>query len=270
MIKSGKKTTIGLILIFFSLICFSIGGYIWYMNTQWTDRNGYTISQKIKLNTDSPLIVFSDHSFNLKEEISPILQRVIKPDDFISERWTIKNNLEKNVFIGIATADKARDYCKLMHYKEADDWDVSTGPWEMKIWVNSYLNHPGADSTQPPGNVNIWLTSGSGKATAGFEKVMVSGDYWVMIMNADGSSGLDVDLDWGQDTSTPRASKHSCWNGSRLRCLWFNLVYSCMETRVNILGLSHVRALNMKLKTSCLSTPAYTVLFRCAFDQIFG
>ena len=197
MNKGGKKRAIGLLFILLSLISFISGGYIWYMNTRCTDINGFTASQKIKLSTDSASIVFSDHHFNMNEELPSILQIVINPDNFMSERWTIQNNLEKDVFIGIAAADKAQEYSKLMHYKEADDWDITGGPWEIKIWVNTYQNHLGADSTQPPGNANIWIASGSGKDVAEFEKTMVSGDYWVMIMNVDGSSGIDVDLHAG-------------------------------------------------------------------------
>jgi hypothetical protein len=197
MNKGGKKKAIGILFILLSLICFISGGYIWYMNSRYTDISGFTISEKIKLSTDSASIVFSDHHFNMKEELPSILQIVINPDNFMSERWTIQNNLEKDVFIGIAVADKAQDYSKLMHYKEADDWDITGGPWEIEIWVNTYQNHLGTDSTQPPRNADIWLASGSGKDVAEFEKTMVTGEYWVMIMNVDGSPGLDVDLHAG-------------------------------------------------------------------------
>jgi hypothetical protein len=197
MAKNGMKKAIGLLLILFSVICIVSGGYVWYMNTQWTDRNGFTTSQKIKISTDSPIIVFSDHIINMKDEIPPILQILLDPDNFTAMRWTIQNNLGKDVFIGIAPADKARDYCKLTHYKEADDWDTTSSPWSIVIYVNTYLNNPGADSIKPPGNTNMWLASGFGREAAGFEKVMVSGEYWVMIMNVDGSPGLNVDLEVG-------------------------------------------------------------------------
>jgi len=64
----------------------------------------------------------------------------------------------------------------------------------MEIWVNTYSNHPGSESAPQPSSSSIWLASGSGADTAKYEKMMVSGSYWVVIMNVDGSSGLNVDL----------------------------------------------------------------------------
>lgn len=192
--KSKTAKTLGILLIVLSLTSLSAGAYIWLMNTQRNDDKGYTLSPQIKLGSDSVAIVFSDHKFNMKEEVPLPLQIIIDPNNFMTERWSAKNNLGKDIFIGIATADKAHEFCKTMHYKEANDWDIIGGPWEMDFWVNTWLNHPGAEQARPPLQSSIWLASGSGMESAEFEKILVSGDYWVVIMNGDGSAGMDVDL----------------------------------------------------------------------------
>jgi hypothetical protein len=192
----GRKA-LGIIFILLAILSLGAGGYIWLMNTQHTDSTGYTTSPKLKISSDSPAIVFSDHEFNMRAETPYLLQMFVDPDNLVTERWMVKNNLNKDIFIGIATADKASQFLTNIHQKEAYDWDVNAGPWQMDIWVNTYKNWPGADSAQQPSKANIWLASGSGMESAQFEKLMVSGNYYVLIMNSDGSSGLDVDLTVG-------------------------------------------------------------------------
>ena len=191
------KKVLGIIFLVLAITSLGSGGLIWLMNAQKTDATGFTMSPKINIVTESPMIVFSDHTFNLKEEIPTPIQLLINPDNFIVERWSITSNLNKNVFIGIAEAKKADSFTKTLHYKEANDWDIDQGPWKMDLWVNTYYNHIGAESAQPPQNANIWLASNSGSKVAVFEKTMVSGDYWVIIVNVDGSPGLNIDLQVG-------------------------------------------------------------------------
>jgi hypothetical protein len=194
MVQNLGRKVIGIILMILAITSLGSGGYIWLMNYLRLDSNGYMTSPTLKLSSDSPIIVFTDHKFNLRAEIPTFLQFFVNPDNFITERWAIKNNLSKDVFIGIATAEKSSQFLSQIHHKEANEWDVSVSPWEMEIWVDNYNNWPGINAAQKPSDTNIWLTSGSGRDNAQFEIVMVSGDYHVLIMNTDGSPNLDVDL----------------------------------------------------------------------------
>jgi len=124
---SGVRKAAGIVFILLALISIGSGGYIWQMNTQHLDSSGYTISQKISITSDSPAIVFSDHTFNMQANTPGFIQVFVNPDSLVTERWTVKNNQGKNIFIGITTPDKASEFLKTVHYKEANQWDVSAG-----------------------------------------------------------------------------------------------------------------------------------------------
>ncbi|HMJ96367.1 MAG TPA: hypothetical protein VK486_10970, partial [Thermoleophilaceae bacterium] len=72
--------------------------------------------------------------------------------------------------------------------------DVSTSPFEA-----DYDNHAGDRRPVAPADSQIWVASehGSGKQTLNWE--IKDGSYSVVVMNADGSAGVDADISTGAD-----------------------------------------------------------------------
>jgi hypothetical protein len=69
---------------------------------------------------------------------------------------------------------------------------VDTSPFEA-----SYDNHGGDRRPAAPADSQIWVASeqGSGKQTLNWQ--IEDGDYSVVVMNADGSAGVDADISTG-------------------------------------------------------------------------
>ena len=70
--------------------------------------------------------------------------------------------------------------------------DVDTSPFEARVRRPRRQPPPGR-----PGGLQIWVASeqGSGKQTLNWE--IEDGDYSVVVMNADGSAGVDADISTG-------------------------------------------------------------------------
>jgi hypothetical protein len=62
-------------------------------------------------------------------------------------------------------------------------------------WSNNALKTvsiPGSRSPKPPGDVSFWLESSEGSGVRTIDWTISTGDWRVVVMNADGSPGLDV------------------------------------------------------------------------------
>jgi hypothetical protein len=95
----------------------------------------------------------------------------------------------RRVFVGIAPADSAARYLTAVQYTSVNNL----------LFYNNGQNvaHAGGAPTTPPAASRIWTvqTSGTGTQTLLWR---VKGGYWsVVVMNADGSPGVNVHADLG-------------------------------------------------------------------------
>jgi hypothetical protein len=92
------------------------------------------------------------------------------------------------VFIGVAPADKAAAYLSGIEHATIDDIDGSTA---------TYRQHPGGAPDSAPADGDIWTaqTSGSGLQTLVWP--VDEGKWTLVVMNADGSRGVDAAADIG-------------------------------------------------------------------------
>jgi hypothetical protein len=92
-----------------------------------------------------------------------------------------------NVFIGIGPTDAVNQYLSSVHHSEVSD--LSYSPFRVH-----YRDVPGSSVPTPPATETFWAESASGPGTQHIDWNPRSGNWSVVVMNADASSGVTVNM----------------------------------------------------------------------------
>jgi len=111
-------------------------------------------------------------------------------NDLGKVRLQVESQDDAPVFVGIAPTSDVEDY--LAGVSHSTLTDVSSSPFEA-----DYDHHGGDRPPVAPADSHIWAASehGSGKQTLNWE--IQDGDWSIVVMNADGSAGVDTDISTG-------------------------------------------------------------------------
>jgi len=117
---------------------------------------------------------------------------VLDTEDLGKVRLEVESRNDKPVFVGIARTSDVDNY--LAGVSHTTVTDIDTSPFDA-----DYDDHAGDRRPVAPADSHIWAASeqGSGKQTLHWE--VEDGDYSVVVMNADGSPGVDADVSTGAD-----------------------------------------------------------------------
>jgi hypothetical protein len=113
-------------------------------------------------------------------------------DDLGKVKVTAESRDGKPVFVGIARTSDVEDYLADVPYSTVDDIEAS--PFSA-----DYTRHSGQRHPVSPEHAGIWAASSYGNGSRSFEWKVDDGDYSVVVMNADGSLGVDADIKAGAD-----------------------------------------------------------------------
>lgn len=103
----------------------------------------------------------------------------------------------KEVFIGIASENDALMYLKDVEYDEITRFSWDYNPWRKTQPHVSYRTHPGEAPAGPPTMHSFWVAHVSGASTQVLEWEPTYGSYWIVAMNADGSTDVDIEAKLG-------------------------------------------------------------------------
>ncbi|MCK4697690.1 MAG: DUF4389 domain-containing protein, partial [Dehalococcoidia bacterium] len=93
----------------------------------------------------------------------------------------------KGIFIGVAEESDWKAYLSDVEYDEITDFSLD--PFDV-----DYINHPGSSVPAAPTSQTFWTAEMSGTGTQTLEWQLETGTYSVVLMNQDGSSGVDLDM----------------------------------------------------------------------------
>jgi hypothetical protein len=96
----------------------------------------------------------------------------------------------KPVFVGIARTSDVEGYLANVPHTTVNDIDVT--PFRA-----DYERHAGNRHPVSPEHAGIWLASSQGSDKQSIHWEIDDGDYSVVVMNADGSLGVDADVSTG-------------------------------------------------------------------------
>jgi hypothetical protein len=113
-------------------------------------------------------------------------------EDFGDVRLEVAPRGDEPVFVGIAPADQVSRYLSGVAHTSVSD--VDSWPFEAS-WDESTV--AGDRRPAPPGEQPIWAASVQGAGTQTLEWDVEDGDWSVVVMNADGSRGVNAEVEAG-------------------------------------------------------------------------
>jgi hypothetical protein len=111
-------------------------------------------------------------------------------DDLGKIKVTAESRDGKPLFVGIARTSDVEDYLAGVPYTTVDDVEVS--PFEA-----DYTRHAGNRHPVSPEHAGIWQESSQGTGRQAIDWEIDDGDWSIVVMNADGSLGVDADVSAG-------------------------------------------------------------------------
>ena len=177
------------------LIAFSLlmgGGAMLWAQTAVADQNGYMLTKPAHLSVASYAIVQSGIDIQMDGGW------MMNPSnrDIVSVKITATSNNGKPIFIGIASQQYAQNYLntvnidKLIYYEWVPNRMMNDG-------APTYQTIPGGSPSSSPSTQSFWISQSSGSGTQTITWTPSAGEYWVVVMNADGSKAIDVNAQVG-------------------------------------------------------------------------
>jgi hypothetical protein len=117
---------------------------------------------------------------------------IMDRDDLGNVQLSVESRAGQPVFVGIARTSDVSDYLRGTAYTSVTDVDYS--PFHASFRDH---DHSGARRPALPADQRFWAASahGSGKQTVAWD--LEDGDWSIVVMNADGSRGIDTDISAG-------------------------------------------------------------------------
>ncbi len=162
------------------------------------DGYGYIGVSGVDIETETQAIVFRPMHIDemVIDEIDGPMVKYWHPEpgDFIDLKFTLDSNNGKDVFIGIAEESGAGPVFAGKSYYAIIDVDID-GPNDSHPDI-TYRRYSGDPIEGSPADLGIWTATAYGDELT-LEWEPREGDYWIVIMNLDGSPGVDVDAGLG-------------------------------------------------------------------------
>ena len=162
----------------------AVGGAAFWGESE-KDADGY-------LSTDSHRFVTSTHAL-ASESLDVDLDGagwLMDREDFGDVRLEVAPRGDEPVFVGIAPTDQATRYLSGVartSVSDADSWPLEVSYDERTV--------AGERRPAPPGEQRIWAASVQGAGTQTLEWDVEDGDWSVVVMNADGSRGVNAEVE---------------------------------------------------------------------------
>ena len=170
----------------FSLGLLAAGGLLLWGDSQ-KDEQGYLSTASHRFHTDTAALATDNLDLNLDG-----LDAVIDKDRYGRIRVQVDPRTDKPVFVGIAPTRDVDHYLSGTSHELVTD--ISTTPFDV-----DYERQAGTGLPLAPAAQHFWAASdhGSGQRTLSWD--VEDGDWSVVVMNADGSRGVDAGVRAGAD-----------------------------------------------------------------------
>ena len=187
---SGGKIVLlvfGIIVLLASVVLLVPGGGLMWAERALRDSEGFYTTKAIELEKDSYAIVTKPANIDLGGDWEWLFWAGCwDPSHFLTLKIEgSSNDPSKRIFIGVAEVSDLQAYLTDVEYDEVTDFGIR-GP------RLGYTNHPGTSDPQAPTTQTFWTASAHGGGTQSLEWGVEEGTYSLVLMNDDGSRGLDL------------------------------------------------------------------------------
>jgi len=188
---SGGKIVLlifGIIVLLVSLVLLLPGGALMWAEKALRDDEGFYTTKTIEFDRDSYAILTEPANIDLGEEWEWLpWVRSWCPSDFLTLKIEgSSSDSSKQIFIGVAETSDLERYLTGVEYDEITDF-------KFRRLSPKYTNHPGTSEPLAPTSQAFWTASAHGAGTQTLEWGIESGTYSFLLMNEDGSRGLDLE-----------------------------------------------------------------------------
>ena len=156
------------------------GGALLWANNALTDSEGFYTTNTVRLDKDSYAIVTEPTRIDLRAGLI-----------WDWGGWaTIKvkgssDDVSKQIFVGVAEESDLETYLDDVEYDEITNW--------LNVRRADYEHHEGSLEPAAPTSETFWVESAHGAGTQTLKWEVESGSYALVLMNDDGSAGIDLD-----------------------------------------------------------------------------
>ena len=165
------------------------GGLALYGEVEKND-DGYLTTDAHRFQADTRALATENLDVELGEA-----DWVVRPDDLGKIRLEAESRDGDPLFVGIARTSEVERYLSGVPYTTVDD--VQAGPFES--FDADYTRHAGQRHPVSPEHAGIWVASNEGAGSQTVDWEIEDGNWSVVVMNADGSLGVDADISAGAD-----------------------------------------------------------------------
>jgi len=177
----------GIIVLLISFGLISGGGTLFWADARYVDDAGFLTSDALRIERDSRAVVAGP--IEIDQAALKVLRRIGVITVFEFEG--INNNPSKPIFMGVADEADLENYLNNVDYDEITSIDFG---WHLDFDEVTYDNHPGTSTPSAPASETIWTASVDGTAAETLVWETEAGSYSIVMMNSDGSSGIDLDV----------------------------------------------------------------------------
>jgi len=168
------------------------GGVLIWGRTAITDRNGYMITNPVPLSVSSYAIV--QNNINIHMDNGWWMNS--SNQNIVSLKIVATSNTPTPIFVGVVSQQSALTYFNNVNIDRLISYD-----WVSSRTMGSsqpvYQTIPGGSPPTPPTSQIIWVAQASGSGTQTVTWTPTTGDYWIVVMNADGSKDVDANVQVG-------------------------------------------------------------------------
>ena len=175
----------GAIFLLISIGMLIAGGALVWVNQALTDSEGFITTDTIYLERASYAITTKPAEIDIesgwfvdRHDIATIKVQGSSEDN------------SKQIFIGIADEADVEAYLSGVDYDEIRDFRIHP----FRVY---YTNHSGSSAPEAPTSQTFWVVSEYGPGTQTLEWEVETGNWVLVLMNADGTAGVDVSASVG-------------------------------------------------------------------------
>lgn len=160
-----------------------------------TDDEGYIMSKTRRIDVSSYGVVVEDMDI----DIDPVALRWFeRSGGFLSFKViTESNDPTKEIFVGVARVADAYSYIEPLEYHNIENMDFGWDQGTSGTGQLQFILHPGDAPVAPPTVHSWWVVHGAASGSQTIVWEPEAGNYYLVLMNADGSRGVDADVKLG-------------------------------------------------------------------------
>ncbi len=156
------------------------------------DEDGFITSDPATIDLPGYAIVLEDIEF----DVDPMAWKWMQGRGGLLKFKIIteSNDPAKEIFIGVARESDLRPYLQDLEYQRVIDMDFDEENYDLMFSADDFRLHPGGPPSAPPTVHSYWVVHTSSADEQELIWEPMAGTYNVVVMNADGSEGIDADI----------------------------------------------------------------------------